>query len=838
MRIGRALLLLPVLAWFSVLGCTADGAGTRLDGPDGPRPLPIGGDAGTVCARPEQGCACDPGQPPIDCYLDPIRTEDGALLCNAGTRYCRDGAWTACEAIREFTIQPSPTALVTGPDPCNPCDPTCYVSRDTPTPGDLPGRSSGVSYDSGRGGIQITPAPPMMETLTDSDGDGVPDVADECVGPGAFRNADGTCYGDRFIYHTLPYGASAISPLDIRTQIRTADVYFLMDTTGSMGGELSRLQTDLTSGSFISGCSGGIVGAIRCTIPDAWFGVGFFDDYPVSPYGGAGWDYVYRNTLDIQSSLSATQSAINALSIHWGNDGPESNTQALWAVATGGGLSSYLSARSGCAAGRWGYPCFRDGTIPIVIHITDAPFHNGPGNAYPYCIGGSLSPPSLPTATAIANTNERQDSTAYPGGGAAVDITGRWIGFSGNTSAMIDDINFGCGSGARDAVFRVRLTRTQTTRFSLEGSSYDTVLGVFPVSGAGGWCNDDYVGLQSQLDLTLPAGDYWVIVDGYSTNRGAYRLSMGAVPGYSCSGFDGASWDETINALVARNVRVITVQTCGYWSDSYCLEGESHARTLGNSSGSVGSAGTPYVFRGNADGSGLSRTIVDAVVDLANYSRMDVTARAVGDTRGFTQLPIQAVSWGPRGSCTGISGGSTFVQCLPGTDVNFRVTFRNDVVMPTMTTQVFTFFIEIVGDGSVVLGRVPVRIVVPATVGSYPASGSYWRDYDSTARCATNERPSWGSLIWNADIPAGTRIEFELRAANTVAALPTATPVARITVPSATSPVDIATVLRTAGYPNGMRMLRITSVLYANAARTASPALRSMEVTYSCIPSE
>src|SRR5690606_16170949 len=101
----------------------------------------------------------------------------------------------------------------------------------------------------------------------------------------------------------------------------------------------------------------GIIGAIRCTIPDAWFGVGYHDDIPVSPYGGSG-DIVYRNVLDIQSSLPAAQAAVNTLSLHWGNDGPESETQALWAIATGGGISSYLPARTGCAAGRWGYPCF------------------------------------------------------------------------------------------------------------------------------------------------------------------------------------------------------------------------------------------------------------------------------------------------------------------------------------------------------------------------------------------------------------------------------------------------------------------------------------------------
>lgn len=829
MRIGRALWVAGLI---TLLGCAPDAPGSATGAPSSV--LPIAGDGGVECAHPEEGCACDPGQPEIDCFLDPIDNGDGTLTCNHGTRYCRDGLWTGCEAIREYVVGGTGAALIGTPTACNPCNPLCFVTRDTPNDGDLTsGNSSSVSYDSGRGGITLTPTTPVPEPLTDTDGDGVPDVADECVGPGAFRNADGTCYGDRFLYHTLPLGTEAIDPLDIRTQIRTADVYFLMDTTGSMGGELDRLQNDLTSGSFISGCGGGVMGAIRCTIPDAWFGVGYFDDYPYGSYGGSG-DRVYRNVRDIDGSLPGAQSAMNGLSIHWGNDGPESNTQALWAVATGGGLGSYLSARSGCPAGRWGYPCFRDGTIPIVIHITDAPFHNGPGDAYPYCIG-SWDSRSVPSSggTAVSG-NERMDGSAH----GVVNIgPSTWVSFTGNTSSMANDVDFGCGEGSRDAVFRVRLTQTLSVRFTTDNSTYDTVLGVFPVSGGRGWCNDDGgSGNRSRLDLTLGPGDYWVVVDGYGSSSGAYRLTMGVVS--YCDGYTGASWDDTVSALASRQIRVITMQTCGSWSNSYCLEGEDHAEALGNATGSTGSAGTPYVFRGSSSGSGLSSAIVDAVVDLANYSRMDVSARAVGDTQGFTRLPITALSWGPRGSCTGISGGNTFVQCLPGTDVNFRVTFRNDAVMPMATPQVFTFFIEIVGDGTIVLGRVPVRIVVPAISAGYPATGTYLHDYDTTTRCDLTERPDWGNLTWSADVPAGTSLEFELRAAESLAALPTATPVARITVPSATSPRDIAAVLRAAGYPDGRRFLRVTAVLHANSTRTASPALREMSVTYTCIPAE
>lgn len=823
MRMRRALLLPLMLVFF---GC--DAAAPAAEGAGGPPIVPTGGDGGVECARPEEGCACDPGQPPIDCYLDPSDAGDGAFTCHAGTRYCRDGLWTGCESIRDYTIVPSPTALIDAVSSCNPCDPRCFVTRDSPEPGDLTtDNSSGVSYDATAGGVTLTSSTPPT-TLTDTDGDGVPDVADECPGAGFFRLADGTCATGTTIYHTLPYGTSAIDPLLLSTQIRTADVYFLMDTTGSMGGELSRLQTDLTSGTFVTGCSGGIVGAIRCTIPDAWFGVGYFDDYPVSPYGGSS-DQVYRNVLSIQESLPTTQTAINGLRIHWGNDGPESNTQALWAVATGGGLSSYLSAAPACASGRWGYPCFRAGTIPIVVHVTDAPFHNGPGNAYPYCVGGSWADAGVPADTAVSG-NETLATAHF------VDLSETWVSFSGSTRDMVDDVAPGCGSGSRDAVFRIRLTSRQRVRFTTAGSGYDTVLGIRPVSGTTWTCDDDSgPGTTSQIDTTLNAGEYYVVVDGWNNSRGDYVLTMGWP--YTCSGgYPGVSWRDGIAALTARNVRVITVQTCGDWSDSYCLEGETHARTLGNASGSLGSSGSPYVFRGASNGTGLSSTIVDAIVDLANYSRMDVSARAVGDTEGFVES-IVAETW-TTGSCTGISG-NTFLQCLPGTDVRFRVTFHNDVVMPTTVPQVFSFYIELVGDGTAVLTTVPVRIVVPPVAASYPSSGSYWNDYDTTERCAIDERPIWGALRWTATVPAGTQIQFELRATDTsVDALPTATPVATVTVPSATSPVDIAATLRAAGYPNGRRYLRVAAVLRSDSTGTLSPTLTDMSVTYTCAPSE
>src|SRR5690606_39277005 len=117
--------------------------------------------------------------------------------------------------------------------------------------------------------------------------------------------------------------------------------------------------------------------------------------------------------------------------------------------------------------------------------------------------------------------------------------------------------------------------------------------------------------------------------------------------------------------------------------------------------------------------------------------------------------------------------------------------FRNDFVMPTAVAQVFDFWIEVVGNGTFVLERVPVRIVVPSNVPTYPPSGSYWRDYDSTSFCEGTERPDWNNLTWETvDLPAGTSIRWEIRAAQTLAGLATATPTT-FTTPPTSSPVDL-----------------------------------------------
>jgi hypothetical protein len=376
---NRSILLSLCCLAVALAGCGSEGV------PGAPVGDPVPFDGEGDCLVPSTGCPCG-GEPPQECYVE-RGASGGELLCGAGTRYCRDGSWSACEDIEDFSIARS-SAAITGPVACSLCDPLCNVSTDRPDDGDLTtDNSDGVVYDPIGGGISIPPSPFETPELLDSDGDGVADVADDCPGTPGSPDFFGCTSGTDGIYFELPFnGPAEVEPCELEVGLNSVDVYFLMDTSGSMGGEIANLRNGLTSGSYIPGCGGGIIGAMACTIPDVQFGVGQHEDIPVYPFGMY-YDYAYRHALDITASPAAAQAAVNSLTLGNGRDGPESQTVALWATATGNGLGSFFGPRGSCPAGRWGYPCFREEAIPVIVMVTDAPFHNGSNGFNYYGVG-------------------------------------------------------------------------------------------------------------------------------------------------------------------------------------------------------------------------------------------------------------------------------------------------------------------------------------------------------------------------------------------------------------------------------------------------------------------
>lgn len=221
---------------------------------------------------------------------------------------------------------------------------------------------------------------------TDSDGDGVSDLGEVRGSHTNPLDAASTVPEEDF-FLVLPHGGGAVhETFHFGTRVDAADVYFLVDTTESMQSAIDSLRDSLED----------IATEVSREVRSVQIGVGRFEDFPGD---GLGEDFnvVYENMVDVSPDVAASIEAIGSLRARGGGDGPEADTQALFLLASGSGGS--WSMRDGStwsiaprvcpevpdeSAPRIGHPCFRPGALPIVVHITNSAFHNGPTMYYRY----------------------------------------------------------------------------------------------------------------------------------------------------------------------------------------------------------------------------------------------------------------------------------------------------------------------------------------------------------------------------------------------------------------------------------------------------------------------
>lgn len=118
------------------------------------------------------------------------------------------------------------------------------------------------------------------------------------------------------------------------------DIFFLADTTGSMGAAIGNVRTNAAS----------VMSQVLAAQPDAQFGVGEYKD--------VGDAFIYRLNQSITASTAAAQAGINAWAAGGGGDEPEAQLFGLQQVA------------SSPATG------FRVGSSRIVVWFGDAPGHD------------------------------------------------------------------------------------------------------------------------------------------------------------------------------------------------------------------------------------------------------------------------------------------------------------------------------------------------------------------------------------------------------------------------------------------------------------------------------
>lgn len=103
--------------------------------------------------------------------------------------------------------------------------------------------------------------------------------------------------------------------------------------------------------------------------------------------------------------------------------------------------------------------------------------------------------------------------------------------FTGSTSLATN--SEGSCSSAPDVWFELTLERSEVVLIHTYGSSFDTMLGI-RAGGCGGdatECNDDScTTVQSELVAELEAGTHVIIVDGFGTRSGDFRLAIERLP--------------------------------------------------------------------------------------------------------------------------------------------------------------------------------------------------------------------------------------------------------------------------------------------------------------------
>ncbi len=217
----------------------------------------------------------------------------------------------------------------------------------------------------------------------------------------------------RDFFFLVPYNGAPSPSRDVLqfgTNIKQVDVAFAVDTTGSMSGPISTIKNDLSSK---------IIPNLKKAIPNVGIAATGFDDFPVSPFG-SGPDMPFYLLQTVTTSIPAAQAGVNALALHNGNDGPESQYEAIYQILTGEGVrwkGGSIKKKTN-APGTYGYVDFRPGSLPVVVMVTDIEFHEK--SDYAPIFDGAPEPHGVDEVkAAYAATFARHVGISTDGGGSS-----------------------------------------------------------------------------------------------------------------------------------------------------------------------------------------------------------------------------------------------------------------------------------------------------------------------------------------------------------------------------------------------------------------------------------
>jgi len=301
--------------------------------------------------------------------------------------------------------------------------------------------------------------------LADTDGDGVSDLIEvtacsvkplaqqavcSCDGIDATQNP--VTRGDFvFIVDYMKTPSPQLETLNLTTDVSQADVVFTIDTTGSMGSAITNLKNALSS----------FVPTLKAKISSVAFGVVQFRDFGDNPIVG----YAHRiMTTNTPAGITSVVNALGGLAAGGGGDTPEAGWPALYAsfnpthIAVNGYDSNFNLAGTNPTAvvagetfGNLYGAGFRPGSIPIMVTVTDAEWHDAQGTAASGAdpeagrndYGFSGSPSRRQTVDAAKAVGARIMAIAKSANSTTDDAKGRGIATANETGAVVGPADFG-----------------------------------------------------------------------------------------------------------------------------------------------------------------------------------------------------------------------------------------------------------------------------------------------------------------------------------------------------------------------------------------------------------